>query len=134
MGFESFLSREYERRRDRNRRYSLRAYARDLGCDHATLSQWIRGARPISDQSIGAICTVLGLDEATRERVSALEDVDVEIAETVRAAAHCTSPAIAAKLGIPGDLVNIALGRLIRLGLLRMDGPRWSIAARELFR
>src|SRR3954447_4692041 len=48
MGASDFLRRELGRRQDRNSRYSLRAFARDLACDHATLSQWLRGARPMS--------------------------------------------------------------------------------------
>jgi hypothetical protein len=52
MGMPAFLNREYRRRRDRNPRYSSRAFARDLGCDHATVSQWMRRTRPMSDAAL----------------------------------------------------------------------------------
>jgi transcriptional regulator with XRE-family HTH domain len=50
--FRSYLEEELARRAGRNPRYSLRAFARHLGVDHSTLSQWLRGRRTISSRAI----------------------------------------------------------------------------------
>jgi hypothetical protein len=39
MSFEYFLQREFDRRKARNPKYSLRAFGRDIGQDHSTISQ-----------------------------------------------------------------------------------------------
>src|SRR6185436_5184266 len=39
----------------RNPRYSLRAFAKFLGVDHATLSQWLRGRRRLTEKAIGRV-------------------------------------------------------------------------------
>ena len=44
-GFRAKLAEQFEARRERNPRYSLRAFAAFLGADHSTLSQILRGAR-----------------------------------------------------------------------------------------
>jgi hypothetical protein len=43
----------------------------------------------------------------------------------VRALAQPTTPAIAQQLNASIDRVNIALHQLLRLGMLRMEGPHW---------
>src|SRR5271168_1005637 len=44
-GFRAKLAEQFEARRERNPRYSLRAFAAFLGADHSTLSRILRGAR-----------------------------------------------------------------------------------------
>lgn len=125
MSFDAFLAREFETRRRRNRRYSLRAFARDLACDHSTLSQWLRGTRPMTEESIARISDALGLDADARAQCVEFDP----FAQTVMdAAQHCdppTVPAIAARLGATIDRVNVTLHRLLRLRLMRMDGAQW---------
>jgi transcriptional regulator with XRE-family HTH domain len=130
MSFPAYLRRAFEDRRRRNPRYSVRAFARDLGCDHATLSQWLRGKRPMSAGAVQQISAALDLDIEARSAAQAFDPFDMPVLEAIRAARHPDSPGIAAALGAPVDRVNIALHRLLRLGRLRMDGAAW-IAAEE---
>lgn len=46
--FRIFLHREFLQRCQANKNYSLRAFARDIGIDHSTLSQILRGKRVIT--------------------------------------------------------------------------------------
>jgi transcriptional regulator with XRE-family HTH domain len=59
--FRLFLQSELARRCARNAQYSLRAFALHLGVDHSTLSQWLRGRRPITTRSIETIGAKLNL-------------------------------------------------------------------------
>lgn len=125
MAFEAFLAHEFGRRRGRNPRYSLRSFARDLDCDHATLSQWLRGTRPLTKAGIAKLGKALRLDKTARARAEAFEPFDIGVIAAVRGLKLPTTPKIAARLGAGADQVNVALHRLLRLGLLRMDGAHW---------
>src|SRR5436305_268850 len=98
MGFAAFLDHELKRRQRRNRRYSLRAFARDLGCDHSTLSQWMRGRRALTPDSIAQLARAMRLDEA---RLAYCREFDPLAGEVIAAAADCprpTTPGIAGLL------------------------------------
>ena len=62
VSFRSFLQDELERRRVRNPRYSLRAFARDLGIDNSRLSKMLQGERPIGDRMLRLIGERLKLE------------------------------------------------------------------------
>lgn len=127
MAFAAFLQREYQRRHTRNRRYSLRAFARDLGCDHSTLSQWMRGTRPLTQQALDRLCRALGIAGAERGRVCEIDDTDMAIVAVVRESADRTSPALARAAEMPVDCVNLALTKLMRLNVLTMVGADWHV-------
>jgi transcriptional regulator with XRE-family HTH domain len=131
MGFADFLEFELERRRNRNPRYSLRAFARDLSIDHATLSQWLRGKRTITRECREELARKLELTEAEREFGFEFEKQTVELLELIPGAREHSSGAFAALLHMSVDDVNIRLQRLLRLGLLKLEGSRWSITARS---
>ena len=59
--FQKRLQREFEIRRERNPRYSLRALASFLSTDHSTLSQIFRGKRMISASQIRQWSRKLGM-------------------------------------------------------------------------
>lgn len=128
MAFEAYLAHEFAQRRARNVRYSLRSFARDLGCDHATLSQWMRGKRPLTKSGIARLGKALKLDRQARARAEAFEPFDLGVIAALRDLKRPTSKAVAARVGASIDQVNIALHRLLRLGMLRMDGTRWRQA------
>jgi uncharacterized protein (TIGR02147 family) len=58
--FNEFLSSQFEERRNRNPRYSLRSFARNLGLSHSRLSEILNG-QTISMSSAQAICEILHL-------------------------------------------------------------------------
>jgi hypothetical protein len=132
MDLREFLQREFKRRQSRNPRYSLRAFARHLDCDHSTLSQWIRGVRPISGESVDHVCHRLGISGMDRRRICELTDADLLVLETARSGASRTSPALADELGMTVDEVNLSLTRLMRLHALRMEGSHWCIVEGEI--
>ena len=160
MQIEKFASRiksEFQNRSARNQRYSLRAFAAFLDTDHSTLSQVIRGKRPIPVASIHAWSKKLGMDrEETLAYVTADQVQDLESAARQHHLKHWTAEAmtilsqpvhwemlrlcrkpdfradsrhVAAKLGVSTDEVNLALSRLLRLRLLKVSSSgAWSDA------
>jgi uncharacterized protein (TIGR02147 family) len=148
--FRLFLQSELGRRCARNSKYSLRAFARFLATDHATLSQLMRGKRRLTARTIGRLGARLGLEKleiddyvAHEARVGTTSEPIAALRE-VRQLAHDTAALIsdwhhyallelthicgfqpdtrwiARVLGMTADEVNVALTRLIRLGLLEM--------------
>jgi uncharacterized protein (TIGR02147 family) len=139
----------------RNPRFSLRSFAKQLGIDHSTLSQILRGRRRISARALEAIGRRMGLSEealrayadSSRKKTDSKKlpekirsfhfDLDTfqllsdwhhyAILELIQIQGFKTdSRWIAKTLGIAMEDVNIALQRLLRLGLLAMSGrDRW---------
>jgi transcriptional regulator with XRE-family HTH domain len=146
--FRETLCREFEARRQKNRRYSLRAFAAFLGTDHSTLSQILRGTRRIPASCVSGWATRLGRDREeitvylAAERspdvatAAAHEELRNWTAEAVGLATECAhwqilrlsstpefradSRWLAKQIGVSVDQVNLALTRLLRLGLLRV--------------
>jgi transcriptional regulator with XRE-family HTH domain len=59
--FRNYLKQEYMRRSGKNPNYSLRAFAQQLGLNHATLSTMLSGKRRITESSTLKISKALGL-------------------------------------------------------------------------
>jgi transcriptional regulator with XRE-family HTH domain len=130
MSFRVLLQSELDARCARNPRYSIRAFARHLAVDHATLSQWIRGKRPLSKDAIKTLGAKLGLPPAQVLVYAEYAGIDGPDAAILALAAapdfRPDSRWIAATLAVGVDEANIALQRLLRLGLLQMeDRNRW---------
>jgi transcriptional regulator with XRE-family HTH domain len=147
--FRLLLQSELARRCGRNPNYSLRAFAMHLNVDHSTLSQWLRGRRPIAARNIESIGELLGLepdvikayvDHAVRSDAPngmwyltpdtmslVAEWYHFAILELTRLESFRPDTRwIARVLGISVDEVNVALQRLIRLDLLDMEtASRW---------
>ena len=150
--FRLFLQSELARRCARNSQYSLRAFAVHVNVDHSTLSQWLRGRRPMTRRSIETLGETLGLSTAaiqgyveraqresddgpfrtasflTAETVALVADwYHFAILELTRLSEfRADSRWIARVLDISVDEVNVALQRLIRLDLLDMAATdRW---------
>lgn len=139
----------------RNPRFSLRSFAKQLGIDHSTLSQILRGRRRLSARALEAVGKRMGLGEevlhayaeSSRKKADSKRlpekfrsfhfDLDTfqllcvrhhyAILELIQVQGFKTdSRWIAKTLGIAVEDVNIALQRLLRLGLLEMSGrDRW---------
>jgi DNA-binding MarR family transcriptional regulator len=140
LRFADCLARELEARRAKNPRYSLRAFAAYLGTDHSTLSQILRQSRRAPARQIRAWARKLSVDAEEAGVWIAVEhgraDAEVlgilterahwQILELIRAPEfRADSRWLAERIGVPADTVNIALSRLLRLGLLEMRGNRW---------
>jgi len=152
--FAERLRQEFEARKEKNARYSLRAFATLLGADHGTLAQVFRGTRCVPVAKINAWSRRLGLDreEAQAYIVAALAPDDATLArqhqlrhwsaEALAVVTDRTHYEIVRLLRLPGfrkesrwiaqeasasiDRVNIVLQRLLRLGLISMQpGDAW---------
>ena len=150
FGFREFLQRHLAQRCADNPQYSLRAFARSLRTDHSTLSQILRGKRRLTTETIRALAKEFGLTENDAEAFVAYEQrvggddgwerhvrqLQEEATEIIAQWHHfaileltrleCFRPDcrwIARVLDITVDDVNMALTRLLHLGLLRMVGP-----------
>ncbi|MGK5085412.1 TIGR02147 family protein [Bdellovibrionota bacterium FG-1] len=62
-----YLKQEFNRRKKKNSRYSIRSFARDLKIDPTALSRILAGARAIGSKTAQRILLHLKLDPATRE-------------------------------------------------------------------
>ncbi len=128
--FRVFLQAELDKRRISNPQYSLRAFARRLGVNHSTLSQWIRGRRQLTPGAIESLGKRLGLSaRQVRVFVEHRDVVGPDLALlrlTHRQEFRADTRWIARELRVTVDEANIALQRLLRLDLLHMTArDRW---------
>jgi hypothetical protein len=121
------LKTEFAQRRGRNPRYSLRAFARDLGTDHSSLSQILRSRRSLSPQTIRLFGGRLRLapqvitDACVQQNAQAI----LLLARSPLFRTH--SRWIATRTGIPLDGVNTALHWLLSHGKLTMKSANsWT--------
>jgi len=150
--FRDRLQRELEHRREKNPRYSLRAFATLLEADHSTLSQILRDQRRIPVGRLRLWGRKLGLDVEEIAAYVAAEHLPdpATVARnnqirhwTAEAMAVLTEPChwqlfhastlpefqsdsrwIARQIGVTIDEVNVAFTRLLRLGLMTTDAQR----------
>lgn len=146
--FQTRLKREFEDRRHKNSRYSLRAFAVFLGTDHSTLSQILRDKRRIPTVQLRHWGKKLGMMEeeiaayvatqyvpelSTTRRQEQLRHWSEEAMAILADRSHwqilhllrsrefrpdCRW--IAGRIGASVDEVNVALSRLLRLQMLEM--------------
>lgn len=149
--FRDKLAEEFADRRQKNTRYSLRAFAAFLETDHSTLSQVLRGRRGVTTPQIRAWARKLNIDSDTAAAYVAAEHLDDESSRlranqlrhwTAEAIAIAAEPVhwrivklcrmrgsrpdsrwIASQTGAGVDQVNVALARLLRLRLIEMRSP-----------
>lgn len=148
LTFRERLVRELDARRAANGRYSLRAFAGLLDVDHATLSQILRGKRSVPVERIGVWARKLKLspeeaavyaavgriaDENARVKQEQLRHWAAEMLALLTQPVHremlrlsrlktfrADSRWVANEVGVGVDDVNIALSRLLRLGILEV--------------
>ncbi len=152
--FRERLQQEFAVRKQRNARYSLRAFAASLDADHSTVAQILRGDRRAPAGSIHKWSRKLGLsqeeaavyvaaehvpDAATSHRLEQLRHWSAEAIGVLSDRTHWDiirlshssgfqpdSRWIALQSNCTVDQVNLALSRLLRLGLLETDAAgRW---------
>jgi transcriptional regulator with XRE-family HTH domain len=106
----TILENEFSRRRLKNPRYSLRAFARSVEVEHSTLSQLLRGRRSMTWKSIRLIACRMRWTGAALLRLSGQPDFQFD------------SRSISRELGISMDEVNVALTDLCLFGLIQLKG------------
>ena len=144
--FRERLTAEFAARRQNNPRYSLRAFATLLETDHATVSQVLKGRRRATVRQVSAWGKKLGVpaeeiavylaaehvpDAITAERHSQLRHWTAEAMAVVSGRVHweivrlSREPGfradcrwIAEQASVSVDEVNLALTRMLRLGLI----------------
>ena len=155
MRFRSRLEKEFAERRDKNSRYSLRAFAAFLGADHSTLSQILRGSRPVPvarirvwgkklEMSTEEITVYIAAehapDPADAGRGEQMRHWTAEAMHIVSNGTHfdivrlsrmpdfrTDSRWIAHQIGASVDEVNLAVSRLMRLRLIEAgEASKWS--------
>jgi hypothetical protein len=158
MLFRERLKREVEARRYQNPRYSVRALALLLETDHSTLAQILRGTRRVPAMHIRRWAKKLGISaEETSAYIAGEHAPDAQTAQrqhqlrqwAAEALAVTSEPAhwrilrlcrgaefhadcrwIAKTIGASVDEVNLAFSRLLRLGLLEINGAgQWKDAS-----
>lgn len=77
--FIELLREDFVRRRDRNQRYSVRAFARDLGLSAGTLSEVLRGKRVLTLKRASHILERTQVSNVKKRRFSALAGMEVKI-------------------------------------------------------
>ncbi|HEX6099826.1 MAG TPA: helix-turn-helix domain-containing protein [Thermoanaerobaculia bacterium] len=129
MRFREAVAAEFERRRLRNRRYSLRQFARGLGIHHSTASRLLRGSRPVPSRTLVTVAGHLRMSSAETADFLAREDVAAVVDAIGRSRFRPDSRWLASVAGISVDSVNIVLQKLLRTGSLRMvSKERWELA------
>ena len=128
MDLRQTLIAEFDQRRSRNTRYSLRAFARDLGTDHATLSQLLRGRRVLSPRLVRQFGRRLHLRDADIADACEQHHADAILRLARLASFRPNSRWIATHTGLSLDAVNAALARLIhQRQLVMQSADRWII-------
>jgi transcriptional regulator with XRE-family HTH domain len=151
--FRHRLGLEFRHRRAKNAQYSLRAFAAFLGTDHSTLSQILKGNRRVPLTHIRGWARKLGLpreeaavyvaaehipDSPDNERQAQMMHWTAEAQSVVSEPAHweilrllrvpgfrADSRWLAKEIGVDVDQINLAISRLLRLGLLEADSGKW---------
>ena len=88
----------------------MRAFAQSVGLDHSTVSQLLRGKRPITRKAVSSIAGSLRWNGAAILKASG------------STAVHFDSRVIALRLGLSVDEVNIALTDLCLFRLIELKG------------
>lgn len=147
--YRDILTSEFQRRQDRNPRYSLRSFAGFLGMSPAHLSQVLSGKRALSFKAAESIASRLSLPPVERQRLlgnlgtlsTSQDDADVfrRLREQEFAAIanwqdyallglanldsnKADSRWISERLGIPVAQARATLNRLTELGIIKIEG------------
>jgi DNA-binding transcriptional regulator YdaS (Cro superfamily) len=130
--FRDLIAAHFAARMARNPHYSLRAFAHALRVDHSTLSQWMRGRRPLTPRAMERTGWRLGMTPRDLRGHVQPGTLDCNSRHLLALVEQHQFKAdvrwIAARLALSTDEVNITLQRLLRRGLLQMENPgRWRV-------
>jgi hypothetical protein len=123
MDLRALLGAELRRRRERNPRYSLRAFARALGTHHSTLSQILARRRRLTPRAVRRLGGRLGLAPAEIAAACVAENAGEILRVVGDGRFRPDSRWLATMTGIPLDDVNVALHHLLWQRRLTMQTP-----------
>ncbi len=127
MDLRARLSAELERRQKANPRYSLRAFAKNLGTHHTTLLRLLRQGRRLTPAMTRRLGQRLGLTHAQIAGALAHEQDAAVLSLVPRSSFRSDSRWLAMMTGLPLDQVNITLQRLLSGRRLAMHTARtWT--------
>ena len=128
MRFRDAIAAEFERRRARNARYSLRRFARTLDVHHSTVSRMLRRSQRIPPRTIAEIAQQLGMSRAQIDEFVIREDEAAVMQAIARSSFRPDCRWLATIAGISVDRVNVVLHTLLRAGALRMRAANhWEL-------
>jgi transcriptional regulator with XRE-family HTH domain len=127
MDFRAHLRTEFDRRRARNARFSLRAFATQLGTHHSALSRILNANARLTSRRISALGGRLGLSPREVSGAVLHENMELVAGLTDRADFRADARWIATQTGLPIDDVNVALHYLIFEKRLTMTSTtKWT--------
>ena len=127
MDLSALLGDELRRRRQRNPRYSLRAFARTLGTHHSTLSRIMERRRRLTPRAIRALGARLGLTPAQIDDACVRENAGRILHLVADRRFRADTRWLAVMAGLPIDDVNRALHLLLYERRLTMRSTRtWT--------
>ena len=139
LSVQQLLISEFEKRRNKNPLYSLRAFARDLGISKTSLSDVINGRRRFSNQNIRILGERLGLNEQQIEALRSdvhsfsstrdvMENDEFSLIEdwyylailslAKMKGAQCSPEWISERLGLSFEVAEASLNELLKQGLV----------------
>jgi len=120
------LAAELDRRKRRNRRYSLRSFATSLGVHNSSLSRLMNGGHRLTPRAAQAIGAKLGLSKAEIAAAVAHEHSEVLLSLVGHPDFRADSRWLAVMSGLPVDDVNVAIHSLLHARRLTMtSAARW---------
>lgn len=127
MDMGALLAAELERRRQRNPRYSLRAFARSMGSHHSTLSRILRRRQSLTPRTAHTLGMQLGLGRRDVYEACFHENALRILALVGHPDFRPQSRWLAMMAGISLDDVNLVLQRLLQSRRLSMvDVATWA--------
>jgi plasmid maintenance system antidote protein VapI len=128
MDLRARLQQEYQKRLDRNPRYSMRAFARSLSMHHTTVSRLLNGTRTASRDMLRTVGQRLGLSAEQLIIAQQHEDASRILAAAQSPDFRADSRWLAMKTGIDLDDVNRALHQLIHdRRLVMQTTTSWTV-------
>lgn len=124
MDLRALLSGEFERRHRRNPRYSLRAFAQNLGTHHTALLRLLRQGKRLTPRTAERLGRRLGLSAPEIDAVLTRECGESILALLSHPRFRPESRWLAVHSGFPVDRVNIALHALLHARRLTLAGAR----------
>lgn len=131
MDFRILLQAEFERRRARNPRYSLRAFARYLATHHSMITRIFEGRR-LTFPSVRALGARLGLTSAQINDALLHEQAHRVALIAAQPGFRADSRWIATRSGLSLDEVNVAVQLLVHTRRLSMtSATTWTTEPRQ---